>query len=103
MPELVEELGRQHLVRCIARFLRARGVQPRQQSRVIEQILGMSYSHTHRLIRGDVDWTVPQLMQLARHYDVTLAEVIAPLLGYPRPSGPQGSAMPRPHPAGDSS
>lgn len=106
-PEFVEELDRQQLVRCIDRFLQAKGIQRRQHFRAVEEILGMSYSHAHWLIQGTVDWTLPQLMQVARHYDMTLAEVIALLLGYPRPSGPRDGTMPTdaeaPHPKGDSS
>lgn len=85
MPELVEELDRLQLVRCIARFLQARGIHRRQHSRAVEEILGMSYSHAHRLIQGTADWTLPQIMQVSRHYDVTLTEVIALLLGSPPP------------------
>jgi AraC-like DNA-binding protein len=74
---------RERVAACVCRFLRNRGIQHRRESREVQEILGMSYSHAHRLVKGTVDWTIPQLMQIARHYDMTLAEVIAPLLGKP--------------------
>ncbi|WP_066334595.1 helix-turn-helix domain-containing protein [Azohydromonas lata] len=83
MNELDLSPDRARVAACVCRFLRNRGVQHRQQSRTVQEILGMSYSHSHRLVKGTVDWTLPQLMQIARYYDLTLAEVIAPLLGKP--------------------
>jgi methylphosphotriester-DNA--protein-cysteine methyltransferase len=85
MNELDLSPDRARVAACVCRFLRNQGVQHRQQSRVVQEILGMSYSHSHRLVKGTVDWTLPQLIQLARYYEVTLAEVIAPLLGNPLP------------------
>lgn len=76
---------RERVAACVCRFLRNQGVHYRQQSRTVQEILGMSYSHSHRLVKGTTDWTLPQLMQIARHYEMTLAEVIAPLLGKPEP------------------
>ena len=49
MPEPVEELDRQQLVRCIARFHEARSIQRRQHSPAVQEILGVTFHLSHRL------------------------------------------------------
>lgn len=49
MPEPVEELDRQQLVRCIARFLQARIIQRRQHALAVQEILGATFHLSHHL------------------------------------------------------
>lgn len=67
-----ERLETGSLSRAVRALMLRKGIGTRQQSKLLAQILCLSYSQAHRKIQGEVDWTLTQLSTVVAYFQESL-------------------------------
>ncbi len=62
---------------CVRALLERHGVPRSQQSAVVTEVLGLSYSQGNRRLTTNATWELEELKVLAEHFGETLAELIS--------------------------